>query len=108
MKAIRAGGGEIAELKGPKSTRLFLQMEAAHSQLTVYRSTASVPGQHITVGFNRARSQPVPGGGAEYICLLDWLFRGEEWQRGNYTAQQEDEREKRKKGIRMQGAMMKE
>ena len=59
---------EIAELKGPESTRLLLQMEAAHSQLTVYRSTASVPGQRVTVGFNRARSQPEAGagGGAEY------------------------------------------
>lgn len=32
-------------------------MEAAHSQLTVYRLTAFVPGQRITVVFNRAKSQ---------------------------------------------------
>ena len=31
-------------------------MEAAHSQLTVYRSTASVPGQCTTEVFNRAKS----------------------------------------------------
>lgn len=49
-------------------------MDGARSQHTVYRSTASVPGQSITVGFNGA--QPAARIGAEYICPLKWLFRG--------------------------------
>lgn len=59
MKHSESNGnrqGDIAELKGPENTRLLLQMEADHSQFTVYRSTASVPGQLSTVGCNRAHS----------------------------------------------------
>lgn len=58
----RSRRGKIAELKGPESTRLLLQMEAAHSQLTVYRSTASDPGQCTTVEFNGAKSQSAASG----------------------------------------------
>lgn len=58
----RSRRGEIAELKGHRSPRLLLQMEAAHSQLTVYRSSASVPGQRMTVGFNGAKSQRAASG----------------------------------------------
>ncbi len=73
----RSRRGKIADLKGPKITRLLLQMEAAHSQLTVYRSSASVPGQRITVGLTEqeVRVQPTALGGAEYIFLFYWLFR---------------------------------
>lgn len=68
--------GHIMQLKGPKCTRLLLQMKAVHSQFTVYRSTAFVAGQCTTVGFNGAKRHSAADGSecTTRICLLDWLF----------------------------------
>lgn len=56
---------------------MLLRLEAAHSQLTVYRSTASVPGQRMTVSLTEQETNvlPVAGGRAVYICLVEMLWR---------------------------------
>lgn len=46
---------QCSDMAAHKSIRSLLQMEVAHSQLPVYRSTACAPGQRIIAVFNRAK-----------------------------------------------------
>lgn len=46
---------QCSDTAAHKSIKSLLQMEAAHSQLSVYRSTASAPGQRIIAVFNGAK-----------------------------------------------------
>lgn len=68
--------GEIAEREEPESTRLLLQMEAAHSQFTVQYvgrlHLCWVNALQWGVAEHKVTVQPLAGVGAAYICLI-WL-----------------------------------
>lgn len=86
-RSVSSRRGNIAELKGLKSTRLLLQMEAIHSQLTVYRSTASVPGWCTTVGFSRARKHSAANSSG--CAAYTGCFGEKKAEKRNYIAQWE-------------------